>query len=321
LDGDLSGRSCGKQAEAAQKGYFSQGRNRRGRQVGRIVASPYEEIVIQRLYPGQTQLTAVLPELVRAAAEILQLDEVKRARTIIRFDAGGGSVQVLSQLLRAGYQLHGKDYSGPRIKKLTRDIAEWWLDPTDPNRQFAWLPPETSLYPKPLYRLAVRTRRTHKRWGVGLLLSSLPPETVLYLTGQPATTEPEQLGLAYLAFYDQRAGTIEISFKQDHQALAARRRNKKKLVAQQMLLGLETLAHNLIVWLRDKLKPLSPPLAKFGLQRWVRDVFQISGLLYFDPAHQLVQLVLNQADPLARKLAVPLTVLSPPNLVIILDEI
>ncbi|HKX55664.1 MAG TPA: hypothetical protein VJN01_06170, partial [Xanthomonadales bacterium] len=321
LDVDLSGRTCGKQAHQAQKGYFNQGRNRRGRQVGRVLVSRYQEIVIQRLYPGQTQLTGVLPELVEAAADILGLDEAKRRRTIIRFDAGGGSVAVINDLLQAGYQLHGKDFSGPRIKKLTQAIKEWFPDPTDPNRQLAWLPQETQLYQQPLYRLAVRARRSKKRWGVGLILSSLKPETVLDLTGQPATTDPHQQGLAYLSFYDQRAGSIEISFKQDNQGLAATKRNKKKFAAQQMLLLLETLAHNTIVWLRHKLAEVCPALAKFGLKRWVRDVFHIPGLLCFDQACHLFQIVLQQSDPIARKLAPPLASLARSKIYIILGEI
>jgi hypothetical protein len=320
LDVDLMGRTCGKQAEGAQKGYFKQGRNRRGRQVGRVVASHYEELVSQQLYNGQSSLTAVLLELVEDAADVLDLDAAKRARTIIRFDAGGGSVEAINSLLTAGYQIHGKDYSAPRIKKVTRAITAWSTDPQDANRQFAWLPQETTLYPQPIYRLAVRSRRKAK-WGIGLLLSSLSPQTVLLLLGWSPTTDPDQLALAYLTFYDQRAGTIELSFKQGAQALATRQRNKRRFVAQQMLLLLETLAHNLILWLRDKLKPLSPSLAKFGLQRWVRDLFHISGLLSFDHSGQLFAIVLNQADPIAQKLGPPLAPLLAPNIVLILGEI
>ena len=46
LDVDLTGILAGKTAEGSEKGYFSGERNGRGRQVGRVYASQYDEIVI-----------------------------------------------------------------------------------------------------------------------------------------------------------------------------------------------------------------------------------------------------------------------------------
>ena len=45
LDIDLSGMPCGKKAALATKGYFANQRNRRGRQLGRVLASRYAEKV------------------------------------------------------------------------------------------------------------------------------------------------------------------------------------------------------------------------------------------------------------------------------------
>jgi hypothetical protein len=56
-DVDMSGRPCGPQAAFATKGYFANQRNRRGRQVGRVLATRSDEVVIDRLYSGSTQLT------------------------------------------------------------------------------------------------------------------------------------------------------------------------------------------------------------------------------------------------------------------------
>src|SRR6266487_1766979 len=50
------------QAAFATKGYFARQRNRRGRQLGRVVASHYTEIVVDRLFPGNTQLNTALPD-------------------------------------------------------------------------------------------------------------------------------------------------------------------------------------------------------------------------------------------------------------------
>src|SRR5258708_11929534 len=45
LDVDMSGLPCGPKAAFATKGYFAHQRNRRGRQLGRVVASCYGEVV------------------------------------------------------------------------------------------------------------------------------------------------------------------------------------------------------------------------------------------------------------------------------------
>src|SRR5437763_13897967 len=92
LDVDMSGLPCGPKAAFATKGYFAKQRNRRGRQLGRVLASRYEEIVVDRLFDGKTQLTRALQPLMEAAETTLQLHESKRARTIVRLDAGGGSL-------------------------------------------------------------------------------------------------------------------------------------------------------------------------------------------------------------------------------------
>ena len=53
----------------------------------------------------------------------------------------------------------------------------------------------------------------------------------------------------------------------------------------------------------------SPALRQYGILRMVRDVFHISGFLVTDALGQVVQLVLNQAAPLAPALVDPLCVL------------
>lgn len=85
----MTGRPCGRKAAFATTGYFGRQRNRRGRQTGYVVASQYEEIVVERLFDGKTQLTTALRPLVEAAEQTLDLDEAKRQRTILRVDSGG----------------------------------------------------------------------------------------------------------------------------------------------------------------------------------------------------------------------------------------
>ena len=83
LDVDLTGMPAGRQGEAVTKGYFRDKKVRRGRQLGRVYATLYREIVVERLYPGNRQLERSLQELVLAAEAVLDLDESRRKRTII----------------------------------------------------------------------------------------------------------------------------------------------------------------------------------------------------------------------------------------------
>src|SRR6266851_215586 len=117
------------QAAFASKGYFAKQRNRRGRQLGRVLATRYEEVVVDRLFDGKTQLTTALQPLMQAAEQTLALDERKRQRTVVRLDAGGGSVDDVNWLLSRDYQVHCKDYSTSRAQRLAQSVSVWVDDP------------------------------------------------------------------------------------------------------------------------------------------------------------------------------------------------
>jgi hypothetical protein len=306
LDVDMSGLPCGPKAAFATKGYFAKQRNRRGRQVGRVLASGYGEIVVDRLFDGKTQLTGALQPLMLAAEETLQLDEDKRCQTIVRVDAGGGSLDDVNWLLARGYLVHGKDYSGQQAKRLAKSVVDWYADPHQPEREFGWVTETTEAYVRPLRRIAVRCRKPDGKFAYGVLLSAVSAQHVLTLTGQSLSLleEPAAVLLAYVTFYDQRGGGVETSFKGDKQGLGIGTRSKKRFAAQQIVLLLGTLAHNVIVWARHWLA--SPALSHYGMLRMVRDVFHISGFLLTDACGQVVQIVLNQAAPLAPALVDPL---------------
>src|SRR5215212_4301502 len=84
LDVDMMGLPCGPKAAFATPGYFAKQRNRRGRQVGRVLATHYDELIVDEVFAGTTQLTAALQGLVEAAADTLELDVESKARTIVR---------------------------------------------------------------------------------------------------------------------------------------------------------------------------------------------------------------------------------------------
>ena len=125
LDIDMTGMPCSKRAELSAKGYFSTKGIRYGRQLGRVVATHYQEIVTDRLYPGNVQLSKSLRQLVALTEETLELNDYRRRRTILRIDAGGGSLDEVNWLLARGYQLHGKDISAKRAEGWAYTVKQW----------------------------------------------------------------------------------------------------------------------------------------------------------------------------------------------------
>jgi hypothetical protein len=343
LDTDMSGMPCGPKAALATKGYFAKQRNRRGRQLGRVVASLYGEVVTDRLFDGKTQLTTALQPLLLAAEQTLELDESKRRRTIARVDAGGGSLDDVNWMLARDYQVHTKDYSGKSAAKLAKTVQEWFDDPVIPGRQFGLVTESALCYVRPVIRIAVRYRSRNGKYKAVVLISSLPAQDVLTLTGEDlsALSDWAKVLLAYVTFYDQRGGGVETSLKEDKGGLGLTKRNKKRFPAQHMLVLLGSLAHNVVIWARAWLCPsadsrsldresakpdpmatsmaqwsslsqASPAsacpksatypthnLSGYGMLRMVRDVFHVSGLLLFDQAGHVQQIILNQHAPLA----------------------
>src|SRR5918997_3538003 len=164
LDIDITGLPCGPNAAFATKGYFAKQRNRRGRQLGRVLATHYQELVVEHVLPGTDQLAKALRPLVEATEQVLELDAARRARTLIRVDAGGGSVDDVNWLLGRGYQVLAKEYSGKRAHKLAATVMEWVDDPRVPGRQIGWVPGPAAEYVRPVGRSAVRCRKKNGQW-------------------------------------------------------------------------------------------------------------------------------------------------------------
>ncbi len=314
LDVDLSGLPCGPKAALATRGYLANQRNRRGRQLGRVLATRYGEVVSDQVFAGTTGLTTGLRPLVEAAEAVLGLDEAKRQRTILRIDAGGGSLAELNWLLGRGYQVHAKDYSRQRARKLGRGVAEWLDDPQIPGRQVGWVTDPPSEYAREVRRVAVRWQRKDGQWEYAVVISTLTARDVLEEMGRPLeeVLDHRAVTLAYVRFYDARGGGVETAFKDDKQGLGLTKRSKKRFEAQQIVGLLGALAHNVLVGARAWLAPHAPKVRRYGPKRLVRDVFHISGFLVQDARGRVLQIVLNQRAPLARGLARSLDVLLRP---------
>lgn len=114
-------------------GYFPKQKNQRGRQTGRVVATRYDEIVVERLYAGTTQLNCSLQELIGAAEEVLNLNPGFCKRTIVRTDGGGGTDADINWLLARGYGILTKVIHWRRLEKLIPSVTVWHCDPQNPK--------------------------------------------------------------------------------------------------------------------------------------------------------------------------------------------
>jgi hypothetical protein len=313
----MSGLPCGKKAALATPGYFAKQRNRRGRQLGRVLATRSHEIVVDRLCEGKTQLITALLPLVLAAEQTLELDAAKRQRTLVRIDAGAGSVADINWLLLQGYHVLAKDYSTKRATLLAAQVTDWFTDPGDPQRQVGLVPVPADEYHagqhrRAITRVAVRCRLANGQWGVGVVICTLPPAEALRVTSQDPSqaTDPQACALAYVSLYDQRGGGVETTFKEDKQGLGITKRNKKRFSAQQVVAALGALAHNVLVWAKRWLHDQLPGIARYGVKRLVRDVFGVGGRVELDADGRVTRIVLTQANRLSRWLLAGLQTLA-----------
>jgi hypothetical protein len=301
LDIDLSAILAGKQAEGATKGYFSGHENRRGRQLGRVTTSLYGEIVCEKLYPGTVQLEKNLPELIKMAENVLDLDENRRKRTILRVDAGGGTDANINFFLERGYFGIIKSKNWQRTCKLIKSVKNWQSIPQLPDHEGGWVS-EPHPYVRPTRQLAVRwPNKVDGDWHYCVLVFNLTDTLIFELAhlALPETYTELDLISAIMDAYDLRGGGVETSYKNSKQGLGLHKRNKKSFRAQEMLILLAQLAYNITSWVRNELAQHSPTIASFGTLRMIRDAFQIAGKIEFDPEGNIVSITLNQIHKLA----------------------
>jgi len=300
LDVDLTGLLAGRQAEGSSKGYFSGTKNARGRQLGRVLASRYEEIVCEQLCDGKVQLEKCLIGLLERSETVLDLNEIRRKRTLLRVDGGGGTDSNINWALRRGYFWMSKVKNWQRTSKLVAPITAWQSLPELPGHEAAWVPVPHP-YATPMRQLAVRWPKLKGGWRYCVLVFNLTDDMLFELVERKGAIDTEQeLLSAIVKAYNLRSGGVETSFKNSKQGLGLAKRNKKSFQAQRVLILLAQLAYNITIWVRAELAKHKPELQHYGMLRMIRDAFSITGKLYFDSNGCLVQIVLNQAHSLAK---------------------
>lgn len=310
LDLDLTGWPGGRRGEGVERAYFADQTHRRGRQLGRVLATRYQEVVCDRLYPGKRQLATALPDLVLTAEAVLGVGgdsehaQKRRENTVWRVDGGGGSEANLNWLLARDYRLMIKLHNAKRAAKLARSVSEWLPDPTVPDRAIGWVQQPTC-YGAATRQLAIRHRKPSDSpdgsSGYAILVFNLSDDQLATLLGRARPGmggESERLFNA-LHFYDLRGGGTETQFRGDKQGLGLSHRHKRRFDAQVMLVALGQLAHNVVIWTRNRLAHVDARFAHYGVLRIVRDVYQVLGCLEFDDRSRLVAARLNPASTFA----------------------
>jgi hypothetical protein len=133
LDIDITGLPCGRHMEGATKGYFAGCKpGTTGRQLYRVSASQYDELVYQQVCPGNTgssQLEVFKAVLVQVW-DILKLSAGDKNRVLIRLDSGYGTTAIINHLWSEGYQFITKIFATSRARKLGREVdaTVWQAD-------------------------------------------------------------------------------------------------------------------------------------------------------------------------------------------------
>jgi hypothetical protein len=307
LDVDLTGWPGGRQGEGVEKAFFPDQMHRRGRQLGRVLATSYSEVVVDRLYAGQRQLNNCLAELVGEAEQGLDLRgdseyaQNRRKSVVLRIDGGGGTEADINWMLQRGYPIMVKQRNARRTYKLAQSVVTWVADDKVPERQIGWVEHPTA-YIAPTRQLAIRHRKAGGQhageFGYSVLVFNLSDAHIAELLGERSPLALQAMFNA-LHFYDQRGGAVETQFKGDKQGLGLAHRNKRHFYAQDMLVLLGQLAHNLVIWVRNSIVAVDPHFTRFGIQRTVRDVLRIDGYVHFHQDGSLARVILNPRHPFA----------------------
>ena len=333
LDIDLTGLPCSKHYEASCKGYFADCKpGTTGRQLYRVSASQYNELVYQQVFAGNTGSASLenFKVMLEAAFAVLALKAKYKKRIVIRLDGGFGNAPIINYLLAQGYQFVVKLGNAPRANKLCQSVeaTQWYSDQCH-QREFGVVQAESgysALENRPVYQIGVRHIPPQKEAGKvkakalkatvasEIEIKSVEAQPYAYnvlvvrlegLSWAKGNTIAASEILLQVHFYDSRAVIETASIKADKQGLGLVKRRKFSLMGQEMLVLLAQLAHNLVVWAKGWLAELSAELESFGVQRLVRDFFAIAGAVVFR-AGRIVKVQLNQRNRLARRFHKPL---------------
>jgi hypothetical protein len=260
------------------------------RHVLRLTVPSYHESLLSLIYPGDRQAFEWFKPALQALEEQWSWSPLQRQQVIVRTDAGLGTDANINYALWQQFQVLMKGFSGKRTQAWVKLLDQPpWLE--DVARLRAITPAPAAL------RFGRRTHNYLLRWisPTGKLSYATLISSLLDLDPLPT-----------LRLYDGR-GADEGEIGSDKTGLLLPKRRKHSLAAQEALVLLTDVAHNLLAWLHPWALQ-DTPLAGFGPQRLVNDVLSIPGHLDFEHG-RLVKVSLWQAHPYAKPVQIALVTL------------
>lgn len=242
----------------------------------------YHETIWSDLFAGnETTLTCLQPA-VRGTEIALDLPEKRRQRTIYRLDGGSGSDENLRWLLKRGYHIIAKGFSGKRAHALARKVQRW---DAYYNRCFLGTVASPVDFGRPVQMMV-------KKW----------PHRGKWKHSYFVTTLAFSSKQAFMRRYDLRGGAEIEQFRADKSGLHLSARRKQSFQSQRAIILLTDLTHNLLADFRRRALDGSP-FSQWGLKRIVRDLLAIPGRLYFNGS-QLNRIDLLEMHPYAHDLLI-----------------
>jgi len=339
IDIDLSGQIASKNAEQSTKGYISGKKNAYGRQLARVLVSDTQEIAVESLYSGNTVSwdNDVFKATIAKMEHKLNLHTQAQRNSIrLRLDGGFGTDKNINYALWRDYHLLAKMRCSPRARKLSKSVIQWVDIPSDSGEPSKNNPRQAGFVTTP-HRYGKRTRQiaikkeTKKGYTYSVLI----------------TTDTESDILSIVSDYDARGGVPENSFCQDSQGLSSTKRRKHSFLAQQMLMLLNQLSHNMILWIKnwltesmlaisdESLEESSDPtlesqvceksliiktVKERGMKRFVHQLLSISGLVTLK-GQKVCSVAFNPSYSLVKRIVIAFrTLLKPYGIMVSLDE-
>jgi hypothetical protein len=263
LDIDLTGLQASKNAEESCKGYFSGQRNQYGRQVVRVSVPTYHETLLSYLYPGNQPGNLTFKPTLALIHEFLDLSKEQCQRTILRCDAGFGTDENVKWALWQRYQVLMKGYSGRRAQSWASQIAA-----------DAWI--EVNVGTQRSMARVVHPPRFGRQLNV-FVLRWPGKKTLQYATLLSSLCELQPEATWHL--YDGR-GAAEVEIKADKQGLRLPKRRKHSFAAQEALILLTDIAHNILSWVHHWTLE-DTAFADFGTARMVDELLCIPGSMEY----------------------------------------
>ena len=247
-------------------------------------APQYRETLFSHLYPGNTHSNPAYIPTVDTLSTFLAFSDVQKQRSILRTDSGFGCDYNLNYALDAHYQVLSKSYGGRRSASLARKITSGnWMDLGNQR----WVTPAVDPpgYNRDVQNLVLRWKTERGEIKHSVLVCSILDWSMQQVVWN----------------YDDRAG-CETEIQADKSGLKIEKRRKMSLAAQEALILITDLAHNVLSWASNWMFSEGDHLATFGKTRLIEDFLAVQGRLIFD-TDRLKEIQLNELHPHADQIA------------------